>query len=222
MKVMRQRAVRVCIAASLVTAAFLFIYLAALAVAQAPRTIVDEWAAVVPPPAPTLRAVTVDPKTTALLVLDVQTQNCNLQRRPRCVASIPRIQALLNRAIAKGMPVIYSTAGGAPETDILWQVRPLGGEPLVTSGADKFFGTDLERILRDRGIRTVIPVGTAANGAVLQVSTGAALRGLAVVLPVDGLSDASLYAEQYTVWHLANAPTIAARITLTRSDLINF
>lgn len=222
MKVMRQRAVRVCFAGSVVTTAFLFIYLAALAVAQAPRTIVDEWAAVVPPPAPTLRAVTVDPKTTALLILDVQQQNCNVQRRPRCVASIPRIQSLLNRAIAKGMPVIYSTAGGAPETDIWWQVRPLGGEPLVTSGADKFFGTDLERILRDRGIRTIIPVGTAAHGAILFTSSSAALRGLQVVLPVDGSSAESLYIEQYVVFHLTNAPTISGRVTLTRSDLINF
>lgn len=65
-------------------------------------------------------------------------------------------------------------------------------------------------------------MGTAANGAVLQVSTGASLRGLQVVLPVDGLSDSSLYAEQYTVWHLTNAPTISGRITLTRSDMISF
>jgi hypothetical protein len=65
-------------------------------------------------------------------------------------------------------------------------------------------------------------VGTAANGAILFTSSGAALRGLQVVLPVDGLSADSLYIEQYTVFHLANAPTIGARITLTRSDLIQF
>jgi hypothetical protein len=61
MKAIGQRAV---VVVSLV-AASLFVYLAAAGLAQAPRTIVDEWAAVVPPPAPTLRAVTVDPKTTA-------------------------------------------------------------------------------------------------------------------------------------------------------------
>jgi len=115
------------LAGSLVAMAFLFVYLSAAALAQVPRTIVDEWAAVTPPPVPALRAVTVDPRTTALLVLDVQRQNCNLERRPRCVASIPRIAALLARAVARGMPVVYSTVTGATEADIWLQVRPLGG-----------------------------------------------------------------------------------------------
>jgi nicotinamidase-related amidase len=192
------------------------------ATGQTPTTIVDEWGAVKPPPPPPLRAVTVDPKTTALLILDIQVQNCNRERRPRCVASLPRIAALLQRAMAGGMPVVYSTAGTATAADVAWQVRPLGNEPLVTSGVDKFFGTDLERILRDRGIRTVIVVGTAAHGAVLYTASGAALRGLQVIVPVDGMSADSLYSEQYTAWHLVNAPTVGARVTLTRSDQIRF
>ncbi len=70
---------------------------------QAAKTIVDEWAAVQAPPPPTLRPVTVDPRTTALLILDIQRQNCNMDRRPRCVASLPRLQALLKRATDRGM-----------------------------------------------------------------------------------------------------------------------
>jgi nicotinamidase-related amidase len=189
---------------------------------QPAATIVDEWTAVQPPPPPALRAVTVDPRTTAYLVLDVQQQSCNMQRRPRCVASIPRLQALLNRAIARGMPVIYSLTPGAAVTDIWWQVRPLGSEPVVATVADKFFGTDLERILRERGIRTVITVGTAAHGAVLYTASGAAMRGFQVIVPVDGMSAESLYIEQYTAWHLANAPTVGTRVTLTRTNQIQF
>ncbi len=189
---------------------------------QAPRTIVDEWGAAKAPPAPALRPVTVDLKTTALLILDIQRQNCNMERRPRCVASLPRLQALLKRAIDKEMPVIYSLAGTATVADIWWQVQPLGSEPVVTAGADKFLRTDLERILQDRGIKTVIVTGTAAHGAVLYTASGAAMRGLSVVVPVDGMSAESLYIEQYTAWHLANAPTVGARVTLTRSDLITF
>lgn len=188
---------------------------------QVPRTIIEEWGAVKPPPPPALRPVTVDLRTTALLILDIQQQNCNMQRRPRCVGSIPTIAGLLARATTRGMLVVYSTTTGNVD-DIWLQVRPLGGEPVVTSGADKFFGTDLERILRDRGIRAIIPVGTAANGAVLFTSSAAALRGFQIILPVDGLSAESLYIEQYTVFHLANAPTIGGRVTLTRTDLITF
>ena len=205
------------------TMTFLLIYLAVTSVSgQTPTTIVEEWTAVQPPAPPALKPVTVDPRTTALLILDIQSTNCNMQRRPRCVASIPRIQALLNRAMARGMPVVYSLGSGATVADVLWQVRPLGGEPVVTSGPDKFFRTDLEQILRDRGVRTVIVVGTAANGAVIFTSSGAALRGLQVILPVDGMSADNTYIEQYTAWHLANAGTVGARTTLTRTDLVSF
>jgi hypothetical protein len=35
------------------------------------ETIIDEWSSVKAPPAPTLKSVTLDPKTTALLVIDI-------------------------------------------------------------------------------------------------------------------------------------------------------
>jgi len=44
--------------------------------------IIAEWASVKPPAAPELKPVTVDPKTTALLVLDFMKGNCGA--RPRC------------------------------------------------------------------------------------------------------------------------------------------
>jgi hypothetical protein len=41
-----------------------------------------------------------------------------------------------------------------------------------------------------------------------------------VVLPVDGMSAENTYAEQYTAWHLANAPRVSAKVVLTKIDLI--
>jgi len=35
------------------------------------QTIIDEWSSVKPPPAPELKGVTIDPKTMALLMLDL-------------------------------------------------------------------------------------------------------------------------------------------------------
>jgi nicotinamidase-related amidase len=92
----------------------------------------------------------------------------------------------------------------------------------VTSGPDKFLGTDLEKFLQERGIKTVIVVGTAANGAVLYTASGAALRGMQVILPVDGISAETTYAEQYVVWNMLNAPRVSAQSVLTMIDMIQY
>ncbi len=186
------------------------------------QTIVDEWSGIKAPPAPELKQVTIDPKVTALLVLDIQRQNCT--PRPRCVASLPKIQGLLTQARAKGVPVIYSFLSGTTTADILREVAPLGTEPMVSSpsGPDKFHGTDLEKILKDKGFQSVIVVGVAAHGAVIFTGSGAALRGFKVIVPVDGMSAETPYAEQYTAWHLLNAPRVGLQVTLTRMDMIQF
>lgn len=186
------------------------------------KDIIDEWASVKAPPPPALKPVTIDPKVTALLILDIVKQTCNAERRPRCLASVPKIQSLLNRARSKGVPVIYSVTSTSTTADIAKEVSPLGGEPEVKSGVDKFLGTDLEKILKEKGIKTVIVVGTAAHGAVLFTSGAAALRGFQVIVPVDGMSGENTYVEQYTAWHLVNAPTITGRVTLTRIDQVRF
>ena len=183
-------------------------------------TIIDEWNAVKAPPPPELEPVTVEPKETALLVLDLQNQNCNPDRRPRCVASIPKIQNLLTVARNRGMPVIYSLTRNASEADIREEVSPQAGEPIVKSGVDKFHGTQLEEILRAKDVHTVILVGTSAHGAVLHTATGAAMRGFRVIAPVDGMSAGDSYPEQYTSWHLVNGPGTRRQTTLTCIDLI--
>lgn len=186
------------------------------------QTIIDEWGAVKVPSSPELKQITVDPKSTALLLLDFNKQTCNPERRPRCIASIPKLKKLLSDARAKGVVVIYSLSAGASLSDIAIELSPEKGEAAVTSGPDKFLGTELENILKERNIKSVIVAGTAAHGAVLYTASGAALRGMRVILPVDGLSAESLYPEQYTVWHLANAPRISSQVTVTKIDLITY
>lgn len=138
------------------------------------------------------------------------------------MASVPKIKSFLEKARSKNIAVVYSlTRKGAPET-ILPGAAPLGTEPIVKSSVDKFYKTDLEKILQEKGIKTVIIVGTTAEGAVLHTATGAAMRGFQVVVPIDGMSAGSLYAEQYTAWHLVNAPGSRRRTTITRFDMIAF
>jgi nicotinamidase-related amidase len=182
--------------------------------------IIDEWASVKAPPPPTLKPVTVEAKTTALLMLDFMNQNCG--KRPRCVATIPAVKKLLADARAHKVPVIYSIIANTTTADVIKDVAPQADEAHVQSSADKFFRTDLEKILKDKGIQNVITVGTAANGAVLLTGTDAGIRGFNVIVPVDGLSSVDAYSEQFSVWQLANGPTFAQRVTITKIDIIKF
>jgi nicotinamidase-related amidase len=183
--------------------------------------IIDEWANVKPPAPLELKPVTIDAKTTALLLLDFVPPNC--PNRPRCMASLPTMKKLLDEARAKGLLVVYSTSGKATRADILPDIAPAAGDPVVNSSVDKFANTDLEKILKDKGITSVIVNGTAAHGAVLYTGSGAALRGFNVIVPVDGMTSEDLYYEQATAWLLAKGTGgIGPKVTLTKVDLIKF
>ena len=205
---------------NLIAAAAASIMVMALGLPAQAADILDEWANVKAPPAPTLKEVKVDPKTTALLMLDFMNQNCG--KRPRCIATLPAMKKLLADARAAKATVIYSIIANTTTADVMKEVAPQADEPHVQSGPDKFRNTELEKILKDKGITTVIVTGTAANGAVLQTAIGAALRGLNVIAPVDGLSSVEAYADLSTVYTFSNAPALSAKSTLTRSGMIKF
>jgi nicotinamidase-related amidase len=130
-------------------------------------------------------------------------------------------EAARRGACAQGACRIFDHANSTP-ADVIKDVAPLAEEPHVLSGPDKFRNTDLEKILKDKGITTVIAVGTASNGAVLYTASGAAFRGMNVIIPVDGMSAVDPYAEYSTVFTFMNAPSVSAKTTLTRSDMIKF
>ena len=183
--------------------------------------IIDQWNSVKAPPVPQLKPVQItSPQTTALLMMDFVQRNCG--ERPRCLETIPAVVKFLAQAREHNLLVIYTTGPGGTVKDTLPQVAPLGNEPVFTTNADKFFNTGLEKLLKEKGIKTVISIGTAAHGAVLNTSVAAAVRGFDVIVPIDGMSFDNLYAEQYTAWHIANSSSSAARSTLTRFDMIKF
>jgi nicotinamidase-related amidase len=183
-------------------------------------TIVDEWASVKAPAAPELKPVTLDPKSTALLVLDFVNPNCT--SRPRCMATLPAMKKLLADARAKGILVVFATGATGKRADILSEVAPLDSETVVASGVDKFVNTELEKSLKAAGTQTVIATGTSAHGAVLYTASAAALRGMKVVMPVDGVSASTAYIEQFVAVHMSTAPLVSSNVTLTKLDLIRF
>jgi nicotinamidase-related amidase len=188
------------------------------------QAIIDEWASAKLPAPPELKPVTIDPKETALLVMDFTIQTCTPQRRLRCANSVPKVEKLVADARRNGAFVIYSVAvPGSTAADILKELTPAAGEPVLPPlGPDKFVGSGLDQMLKERGIKTVIAIGTQAHTSVLHTGSAAALRGFKVVVPVDGMSGDDLWPELYTAWHLANAARISAQVTLTRMDMIKF
>jgi nicotinamidase-related amidase len=194
-----------------------------LLVAQA-QTIVEEWTTAKLPPPPQLKPVTINAKETALLVMDFTNQTCSMERRPRCANSVAKVRKLVGDARAKGAFVVYSVAvPGSTAADILKDLTPAAAEPVLPPlGPDKFINSDLEKTLKDKGIKTVIAIGTQAQTSVLHTAGAAALRGFKVVVPVDGMSSDDLFPELYTAWHLANAARIMNQVTLTRIDMVGY
>ena len=187
--------------------------------------IIAEWATVKAPPVPELKPVTLDGKTTALLILDMMKTNCS--KRPRCSATVSNVKKLHDAARAAGAIVFYSLVGGDNPTpaDIVDQgIAPRDGEWVFQRGPDKFLGSGLEERLKARGIKTVIVCGTSAQGVVIGTGSGSAQRGYKVIVPVDCMSSDDPYMEQYAAWHMfKGGPAIVTdQTTLTRSDMIKF
>ena len=184
--------------------------------------VIAEWATIQVPPAPTLKPVTVDPKSTALLLLDFMTENCG--QRPRCVAAVPTVKTLHDRARAASLLVAYTLPGDGKIIDE--GIAPREGEIVDQrpGGPDKFFGDDLDQRLKAHGIKTVIVCGTSAQGVGLGTGTAAAQRGYYVIYPVDCLLSESAFREAYAAWHMAGGgpPVTTKWVTVTRSDMITF
>lgn len=195
-----------------------------VATAAAEQTLIEEWGTAKFPAPPALKAAKLNAAETALLVMDFTKQTCTAQRRPRCAASVSKVQKLVSEARGKGALIIYSVAvPNSVPADILPEMAPAAGEQVLPPlGPDKFIGSELEKTLKDKGIKTVIAMGTQAQTSVLHTGGAAALRGFNVVVPVDAMSADDVFPELYTAWHLATAARISAKVTLTKLDMIGF
>ena len=109
-------------------------------------------------------------------------------------------------------------------TDYVPELTPKGDEPVVTAFVNKFNlrgkDTGLEKMLKDKGIKTLIPVGVASHNGVLFTSVDAAFRGFNVVVPVDGMAGNNAYEDQAADYILTSS--IVYKVTLTSIDMIKF
>ena len=179
------------------------------------------------PPEPV--PVVLNAATTALLIFDIVDPICS--RQPNCTGHmVPAIASLLARARKAGVTVGYGTRG---PTMSKWlpEVLPASGDIRIESQAqDRFYKTDLDQMLKAKGVTTLILAGWKVSGSVTYTSVGATLRGYTVVVPVDASMDATDYEiaiGQYQILHqhsanAENEPLKSGASTLSRSDLIAF
>jgi len=184
-------------------------------------------------------AVSVDPATTALIVIDMQ--NDFVKRGgslpiPEAEVTVPAICGLLELARVSRMRIVYSQdthRRGDPEWE-MWPEHCLEGSwgweivAELAPGAedtvlrkvryDAFFGTPLDHFLRLWGVGTLIICGTLANMGVQYTAASAALRWYHVVIPRDAVSalerfdlEASL---RQTAFALAGRVTTAGGVRL--------
>jgi len=155
--------------------------------------------------------VVLNPATTALLIFDIVDPICT--RQPNCTGKmVPAISSLLARARQAGVTVAFGTR--AP-TMSKWlpEVLPAPGDIKIESQAqDRFYNTDLDKVLKAKGITTLILAGWKVSGSVTYTSVGATLR----VVRVSSLRP-SLVSSARIVWLKADWDTpscAAARVKL--------
>lgn len=152
----------------------------------------------------------VNPSHTALLVIDVQNDFC----KEECQAMLPRLERLIDTAREAGVYVVYIqnvvlpgglsnspadtvrrkkfgmklevTVDGTPGCQIVDEVAPRPGEPVVRKHRmNSFLGTDLDQLLRCRGIESIVCTGVATNGCVLNTSYAGICQDYYVVVVED-------------------------------------
>ncbi len=188
--------------------------------------VISDWSTAVAPPVPEVKEVTVDPATTAVLMLDLMKAGCSA--RPRCLAAVPAMKRVNEAARAHNMLVWYSLVGSngkaTPDDVVDPAIKPRDGEWYRQGGPDKFLGSTLEPNLKQAGIKTVIICGNSYHGATVGTASGAAQRGYKVIIPVDCSAAEDVYNEQYATYHLVKGGPVGvtSQVTLTRSTMIKY
>ena len=173
--------------------------------------------------------VTLNPATTALLVLDYVEPICTSQ--PKCRGEmLPAMTPFFARARKAGMTVAYGTR---EQNMSKWlpEVAPAPGDiKIVNTAQDRFYNTDLDKALKARGITTIIMVGWKVSGSLTYSSVGATLRDYTVVIPMDTTAAATDYEQVVGFYqilnqgngNLTNQPLKPKAPTLSRTDMITF
>ena len=140
--------------------------------------------------------------------------HCTAERRPdgRGANANARIFQYMARAETKLLP-------GSPAAEIVKEV-PVEASDLVLArlhGLSPFQGTELDFVLRNLGVRTLVGVGVSVNVAITNLAFDAVNSGYQVVIPRDAVAG---WPQEYVEQVFQN--TLGAIATLvTTDDVLN-
>ena len=178
------------------------------------------------PTRPAPKPLTLDSKSTAVLVLDLNAR-CNDPKQVCSKITAP-LGDFLDQARAAGVPIIYTvsaTARGKPIGELAAALRRKESETVIyPDGFDKFFGGDLQAFLKEKGAKTLIITGSSTNAAVLYTATTAArMYRYSIVIPMDGVNAATRYEHGYAIHQFTVLPSQAnKRFEFTMLSMISF
>ena len=175
---------------------------------------------------PQPKPVSLDSKSTSVLALDLSAR-CD-DPKQICSKLVPAVGEFLEKARASSVLIIHTASGAAKGTPLAAMAAALkrrSDEPLLYPDAfDKFYGGELQEILKNKGIKNMIITGASTNVAVLYTATTAArIYRYEVVIPIDGVIAADQYEQQYSFHQFTVLPGDASKqFHFTRLSMIEF
>lgn len=163
------------------------------------------------------------PEKAALIVVDMQKYFCDeasIPFVPSVPAIIPRIKLLAEKFADAGLPVIYTKQFNTPEdagmmatwwkhtisreseaAEITPEFDTDSGIVLEKTQYDSFHNTDLENILKAKGVTQLIITGVLTHLCCESTARGAFVRGFETFYCIDGMAT---YKEIFHVSSLIN------------------
>jgi nicotinamidase-related amidase len=178
------------------------------------------------PNRPEPKPITLDAKTTAILVLDLSSR-CH-DAKQVCSKLMPAMGEFLEKARAASVPIIFTvsaSAKGTPLGDVASPLKRKEGEPVIYPDAfDKFVGGELQAFLKEKGAKTLVVTGSSTNGGVLYtVTTATRTLRYNVVMPMDGVNANTRYEQEYSIHQFTVLPGEANKLfQFTNLSLITF
>ena len=173
----------------------------------------------------------------ALLVIDVQDGLCCGKWACHDIDTvIARINGLAKAARAAGAPVVFvqhEEADGLVHGSAAWQLDArLDAQPddlhLRKTACDSFHRTELQALLRSRGVDAIVACGLQSEFCVDSTVRGALAHGYPVTLAADAhstLDNGVLTAAQISAHHNATLGSLGSygpRVTLARAADVRF